>query len=737
MNSNPLPGRRSSLAYRRVPHPFAFRWRKGGRPHSVKGAGQFTCLRCLQVRHWAVARFTFFIGKGGVGKTTVSSAYALHRAATRRRGRLLLLSTDPAHSLADVLQVSVGDSPKRLRSAGRLWARQLDADRQIKRFLAAERSDVLALLSKGSLFSGDELEPLLDTSLPGMAEVAALLAVHELLDGNFGEVVVDTAPMGHAIRLFQMPEHFARFVDVLETAASRDVVLAQHFGGRVQREPALDRWARTVERVQQALSSQGSKLVLVTTPEPFSLNEAARSAPLFENDGVQQGIAEIVLNRAVEAEARCAHCRRQAVQTAAARKFLRHVFPSATLLTGEDPGCPILGSAALRVFGAHVFAKRKLPGTVRKKPAKAGRIQLEAAEWPILATPLTLTLGKGGVGKTTVSAAMAYRHRKVKRDAVTVCSIDPAPSLDDVFATRVGDQPRPVLRDSKLLAAEMDAMAQFRQWTDEMRARLTEAMSGDERGVHVDLSLDRRFLLALLDVVPPGVDEIFAIFRVLELLEGGGRVVIDMAPTGHALELLQTPERLLAWTRLLLKTLAAHRSLPIARDLAVEIATLSQNVRELASILRDRKRSSVVVVTLAEPLPNHETRRLWQALKRLRVPLGAIIVNRVLTDVPQQCSRCSLTAQWQAASLGEMRRRMRDAELLVSREFPAPIAGAKALLGFTRELWRVNGKQREKVGVVETAEEFFRLRAGKATGDKLMQFPRNAPKVRPEPEDIV
>ena len=175
------------------------------------------------------------------------------------------------------------DCPRKGESA----ARQIDPDRQIKKFLAGERADILTLLNKGSLFTRDELEPLLDTSLPGMAEVAALLAIHELLASDFDEIVVDTAPMGHAIRLFQMPEHFARFLDVLETAASRDVVLAQHFGGRVQREPALDRWTRIVADVERALSAAEAKLVLVTTPEPFSLNEAARSAAAFQTGGAQ------------------------------------------------------------------------------------------------------------------------------------------------------------------------------------------------------------------------------------------------------------------------------------------------------------------------------------------------------------------------------------------------------------------------------------------------------------------
>jgi arsenite/tail-anchored protein-transporting ATPase len=359
--------------------------------------------------------------------------------------------------------------------------------------------------------------------------------------------------------------------------------------------------------------------------------------------------------------------------------------------TAEDPGCPILGTAALLAFGTHIFEGKKLARKVLAKPPKAPQPRLETASWPALVTPLTLTVGKGGVGKTTISAALAFHHRHVaKSESVTVCSIDPAPSLDDVFAANVGDQPRPVLRDRKLLAAEFDAMAEFQQWADSLRRRLNEAMTGEERGIHLDVSLDRKFLLSLLDVVPPGVDEIFAIFRILDLLRGGGRVVIDMAPTGHALELLRTPARLLTWARLLLKTLAAHRTLPIAQDAAVEIAKLSQNIRELASILHDPRRSRVVVVTTPEPLPDDETRRLLRDLKALDTPLGTVFVNRVLmAEDAGKCSRCNLTVQWQNASLAGLRKNMGCIEILVAPEFDEPIAGAQALKQFTSELWRI------------------------------------------------
>ena len=307
-----------------------------------------------------------------------------------------------------------------------------------------------------------------------------------------------------------------------------------------------------------------------------------------------------------------------------------------------------------------------------------------------------MTLGKGGVGKTTISAALAYHQRKTaKEQAVSICSIDPAPSLDDVFAAKVGDELRPVLGDRQLRAAEFDAMSAFQLWARSLRTRLRDAMSTEQSGLHLDLSLDRDFLLALLDVVPPGIDEIFAIFRILDLLRSGERVVIDMAPTGHALEVLRTPARLLAWSRLLLKTLAAHRTLPIAQDAAVEIATLSQSVRELAAMLRDGKRCQVIAVTLPEPLPDYETARLLRALKEVDAPLSAVFINRVLLGEPGDCKRCKLAAEWQAASLVHLQKQLRGRQIYITAESESEIAGRQALNKFTQKLWRVGKRSLE------------------------------------------
>jgi anion-transporting ArsA/GET3 family ATPase len=157
------------------------------------------------------------------------------------------------------------------------------------------------------------------------------------------------------------------------------------------------------------------------------------------------------------------------------------------------------------------------------------------------------------------------------------------------------------------------------------------------------------------------------------------------------LELLRTPARLLSWARLLLKTLAAHRTLPMAQDAAVEVASLSQNVRELAAILRDEKRSRFIAVTLPEPLPDYETRRMLRDLNELHAPLGAVFINRVLTDAGR-CTRCRLAVDWQAASLASLRKQLPGASIFIAREFAEPIAGGEALKDFTRELWQVASK---------------------------------------------
>jgi arsenite-transporting ATPase len=259
-----------------------------------------------------------------------------------------------------------------------------------------------------------------------------------------------------------------------------------------------------------------------------------------------------------------------------------------------------------------------------------------------------------------------------------------------VFKTKVGPASQPVFGDSRFRASELDAVALFRSWISDLQSNVEDATSSEVSGIHLDLSFERQLLSELLEIVPPGVDEVLAIFRIFDLVEDGNtRIVIDMAPTGHALQLLRMPERILVWCRLLLKTLAAHRTLAFARDAAAKIAEMSVRTRELAALLKDPESAEMDVVMLPEPLPDRETQGLIGELKAGKMPVRRIFVNRVLMDSVNRCPRCSRARQWQQATLAAMKKRHHDMELFVIRNFPDEIAGKTALKSFTGELWRL------------------------------------------------
>lgn len=560
----------------------------------------------------------------------------------------------------------------------------------MRRFLGEHREGLLRVIESGTFFTRTEIEPLLDASLPGMAELAALLAINRLLgDREFDEVVVDTAPIGHTLRMFEIPQHLAKVLSFLETASARDQAIAAQFAGRKLNEPpVISDWRRMVERVREVIGGPQSRVILVTTTEEFALEESWRV--LKELGRLRIEVDEAVLNRAVTDPGTCARCIRRARESTRAIRNLRAHISADSIRIGVDPGGPILGADSLAVFGAHIFEGRAL--TLRPEPPKiTWEPELLSDSWPDLQVPLTLVLGKGGVGKTTISAGLAVHERGTNSgQRVTVCSIDPALSLNDVFKVEVGDRPRSVLGDSQLQAVGFDAVSAFRVWADGLKDRMERALTPETGGLHFDLSFDRRIISALLDVTPPGIDEIFAVFRIVELARGGGRVVIDMAPTGHALEVLRTPARLLSWARLLLKSLAAHRTLALAQDAAVEVATISQRVREFSAELNDPTRSRAWPVMLPESLPDRETTRLVAGLREANLPLAGVFVNRVLFPrAVARCSRCSRARQWQLATMSKLQRKYGDLEMLCVPELPRGIAGKSQLQSFTKRIWRI------------------------------------------------
>ena len=244
---------------------------------------------------------------------------------------------------------------------------------------------------------------------------------------------------------------------------------------------------------------------------------------------------------------------------------------------------------------------------------------------------LTIVAGKGGVGKTTVAAALALEAARAHRTLVV--STDPAPSLADALGQDIPDADTPVHGADGLVARQMDATAAFERLRETYRQRVDALFEGlVAKGV--DLTHDRGIARNLLALAPPGVDEIYALTLLTDALfkDAYGRVIVDPAPTGHLLRLLEMPQLALSWTHQLMRLLLKYKDVAGLGDTARELLELSRDLRALDALLKDRERCGVVVVALDEPVVLAESRRLAREMTRLGVAVSGFVMNRAAAE---------------------------------------------------------------------------------------------------------
>ena len=294
--------------------------------------------------------------------------------------------------------------------------------------------------------------------------------------------------------------------------------------------------------------------------------------------------------------------------------------------------------------------------------------------------------GKGGVGKTTVAAATALRvARASPARRVLLLSTDPAHSLADVLDAPFGDGPAAVPDGPKnLLVRELDAPRALAARRGDLEAALNEIASAFGTG-DPGSSADRA--AELMDLAPPGIDELFGIISVVDARADFALIVVDTAPTGHALRLLEMPEAAREWTQALMRVLLKYTNLVRPGQLAEELVALAKSVRELQAMLRDSARTRFIAVTRAAEVPRLETERLLQRLRRLQLSTPAVVVN-ALTRAPGACVRCRTAAAAERRSLAALRqtlrRSRRSGECVIiqtplSTPPPRGVSGARAM----------------------------------------------------------
>jgi arsenite-transporting ATPase len=532
-------------------------------------------------------RNLFFTGKGGVGKTSVACAAAVKLADAGKR--VLLVSTDPASNLDEVLGTPLQHHPTPIPSIPYLFAMNLDPEKSAAEYRERMVGPYRTLLPAAAIASMEE-----QFSGSCTLEIAAFDEFSRLLGdatatAEFDHVIFDTAPTGHTLRLLTLPSAWSGFMESNTTGTS---CLGPLAGLQAQQVLYQD----TVK----ALSDPAiTTLILVTRAEATAFREAARTSGELQALGVaNQHLVINALFRATDINDPYAigMQRRSDKAIAEMPEMLKSLPRTSIPLTAGG----ILGVAALRSLGQPTSPASVIPSATASNVSVIDRANLPNSLSTMiddLAAPghgVILAMGKGGVGKTTVAAAVAVALAERGLE-VHLSTTDPAAHI----AAAVAGETYPNLTVSRI-----DPVAETAKYSQEV---MTNAGAG--------LDVAGKALLEE-DLRSPCTEEI-AVFRAFAdaVAEGTNRfVVLDTAPTGHTVLLLDS-------------ALAYHR------EVTRQTSGMPEAVENLLPRLRDKQFTRVLIVTLPEATPVHEAAQLQRDLRRAEIEPYAWVINNCLSPL--------------------------------------------------------------------------------------------------------
>ena len=543
-------------------------------------------------------RYLFFTGKGGVGKTSIACATAIQLAEAGKN--VLLVSTDPASNVGQVFGVTIGNRMTPIPAVPRLSALEIDPEAAAHAYRERLVGPVRGVLPDDVVKGIEEsLSGACTTEIAAFDEFTALLT-NAALTADFQHIIFDTAPTGHTIRLLQLPGAWSGFLEAGKGDASCLGPLAGLEKQRTQYKAAVEALADPLQ----------TRLVLVARAQQATLREVARTHEELAAIGLKQ--QHLVINGilpAVEADndplAAAIHEREQAA--------LKNI-PAVLIALPRDlvqlKPFNLVGLDALRQLltdlppEAHVAADAPIE---LDEPGVADLVDGIAAD----GHGLLMLMGKGGVGKTTLAAAIAVElaHRGLP---VHLTTSDPAAHLTETLAASLDN----------LTVSRIDPHAE----TERYRQHVLETKGAE-------LDAEGRALLEE-DLRSPCTEEI-AVFQAFSRIirEAGKKfVVMDTAPTGHTLLLLDA-------------TGAYHR------EIARQMGNTGMHFTTPMMQLQDPKQTKVLIVTLAETTPVLEAANLQADLRRAGIEPWAWVIN---TSVAAASTTSALLRQRAANELREI-----------------------------------------------------------------------------------
>ena len=562
-------------------------------------------------------RHLFFTGKGGVGKTSLSTATALALADSGLR--TLLVSTDAASNLDEMLGVPLRNTPTPVPGAPNLSVLNIDPD------AAAEAYRQRVLNQMGAAATPDEratvreqLSGACTTEIASFDEFAGLLAGGA---EGFDHVVFDTAPTGHTLRLLSLPQAWSGFLAGNDRGAS---CLGPHSGLKMQEA-----------RFQAALAALGdarqTTVVLVSRPDQGALAEAARTADELRGLGLHN--QRLAINGVFHATRRddAVACAIEALGSQA----LAQMAP--VLLALPQDQVPLrafdtVGLPALRALLGAVDAPQPAappPATPGPAPAGSGLPGLGALADALAANGrgLIMVMGKGGVGKTTVAAALAVGLVQ-RGHTVHLSTTDPAAHLSSTLAGQV-----PGLRVDRI-----DPKVETQRYIDKIMAARSPGLDAQEQA------------LLLEDLQSPCTEEV-AVFHAFSRIVAEARsafVVLDTAPTGHSLLLMDATG---AYHRQMVREFEGHGAARVVTPLMR---------------LQDAVYTQIILVTLPEVTPVSQAAALQDDLRRAQIEPFAWVLNKSVLAAGTQDPLLA------ARLAGERAQMARMAQGLARRQFVLP-----------------------------------------------------------------